>query len=122
MSDKLPDFGDWGNGPADDCVAPEQMRRIYFSFTAGVYAVWGTARVPPAWSMKEIRQHGMFQCVSHLSVSFDVLSLSVLQAIGGNAAASTADTLPAPAMSESDADTVVAVVLAEDLAALAGAS
>jgi hypothetical protein len=98
MSEPIPDFGDWGNGPDDEYTAPEQMRRIYFSFTAGPYAVWGTARVPPTWSMKEIRRHGMFQSVRHLSVSFDVLSLRALQEIGGNAAASTADTIPAPAL------------------------
>lgn len=71
----IPDFGDWGNGPEDPFTPDDQMRRFYFAFNHGTATYWGTARVPPTWTKRRIRDHGLFHGAEDLIVSFDVLSL-----------------------------------------------
>lgn len=68
----IPDVGDWGNGPEDPYTPPEQMRRFYFRFNFEKETRFGTGRVPPSWSKKRIREHGLFAVAEDLSVSFDV--------------------------------------------------
>lgn len=80
MSDTIPDFGDWGNGIGDwEDGAPvtpdDQMQRIYFSFNHGTATYWGTARVPPTWTKKRIREKGIFFGAKDLCISRDILSL-----------------------------------------------
>lgn len=72
---KIPDFGDWGNGPDDSFTPDDQMRRIYFAGNAITETFWGTARVPPTWTMKRIKEHGLLRYASDVTVSFDILSL-----------------------------------------------
>lgn len=72
---KIPDFGEWGNGPDDVYTAPEQMRRVYFAGTSGPLTFWGTARVPPTWTKRRVREVGLLRFAENVSVSFDVRML-----------------------------------------------